>query len=620
MKTKIFTPVLLILCLIVSTPNHAQQEPKPNLHFSLDGNYQGSKTAKIKARGAMSFVSGLINHALEVNPAYESVVELPRLSWLNKSHDFTIQFWVRTQAEDTKRFKILSTKKIDDNSLTSQKVSGWTLYHSGGSLAWNIGDGKRRLNYERDNGYKMPLNDGIWHQITMTHHAEKAQIRLYYDGRNFAIYNLDDGEPFDFSTKTACQIGGSGNNHPYDTQVIEDIEQGAKQLQYLVNAFNSLGLGDVEEHQLETLVIAPQKLFDAKVADRMKLAGPDSTRLAEFVNTLSLENVSRYRSDLMKNPYTVHQAPTFMQVAPLLKIYSLQNGRITINESRAIEYGKKERFTAADFLLDELKIWNEVLTPQMIKKAYQAVNKTLQESSPVRKTSLTAAVWNIFHGGKHFTLSDDGWDSRMRIAEMISESGADVVMMQETYSSGDFIAAELGYYFATSVDWDYLNQGSNISVLSRYPIEEIHVPMGASFMDVSAKVRLSEDQYIYVMSNWYGMNQFENVYNFHKDRFEQANEINVLFGGDFNAVPHTDQGSSPASVKMLESGFTDAYRSLYPDVDSHPGITHRGGRRIDQLYYKGDGLVNESTRVISSWPTGFPSDHYLIITKFGLRK
>ncbi len=58
---------------------------------------------------------------------------------------------------------------------------------------------------------------------------------------------------------------------------------------------------------------------------------------------------------------------------------------------------------------------------------------------------------------------------------MIRENQIDVVLMQETYSSGDFIAAELGYYFATTSDWDYCFQGANISVLSRYPIEEIFV-------------------------------------------------------------------------------------------------------------------------------------------------
>jgi len=89
-------------------------------------------------------------------------------------------------------------------------------------------------------------------------------------------------------------------------------------------------------------------------------------------------------------------------------------------------------------------------------------------------------------------------------------------MMQETYSAGGFIAAELGYYFATTVDLDYLNQGANISVLSRYPIKELHVQEDSSFMNVGARIAISETQDLWVMSNWYGMDQFPDVFRFTK--------------------------------------------------------------------------------------------------------
>jgi endonuclease/exonuclease/phosphatase family metal-dependent hydrolase len=213
-------------------------------------------------------------------------------------------------------------------------------------------------------------------------------------------------------------------------------------------------------------------------------------------------------------------------------------------------------------------------------------------------------------------VEEHGWDSRIAVADILKEQGVDIVMMQETYSSGDFIAAELGYYFATTVDWDYLNQGSNISVLSRYPVEELYVQDDSPFMNVAARIALSDTQQLYAMSNWYGMQQFPAVFEFHAPRFQESDTIPTLFAGDFNAVPHTDGGDSPASRAMLEAGFTDAFRSLYPDEDAHPGATHRSGRRIDQLYYKGAGLKNTSTRLVSTRPTGFPSDHYLIVSTF----
>ncbi len=68
--------------------------------------------------------------------------------------------------------------------------------------------------------------------------------------------------------------------------------------------------------------------------------------------------------------------------------------------------------------------------------------------------------------------------------------------------------------------------------------------------------------------------------------------------------------------QMLDAGFKDAYRELFPDVEQFPGFTHRSQSRIDQLYYKGTSLTNESTTVLSTWPTKFPSDHFLIKTVF----
>jgi endonuclease/exonuclease/phosphatase family metal-dependent hydrolase len=168
------------------------------------------------------------------------------------------------------------------------------------------------------------------------------------------------------------------------------------------------------------------------------------------------------------------------------------------------------------------------------------------------------------------------------------------------------------------VDWDYLNQGANISVLSRYPIRDVHVHEDTPFNNVGTKVELSATQDMYVMSNWYGMAQFPTVLEFHESRFEGSDSIPVLFGGDFNAVPHTDGGSSPASIALMEAGFTDAFRSLQPDVDEWPGPTHRSGRRIDQLFYKGAGLNNTLTRVISTRSRGFPSDHFMIVSRFDL--
>ena len=301
-----------------------------------------------------------------------------------------------------------------------------------------------------------------------------------------------------------------------------------------------------------------------------------------------------------------------------MKAFALVDGEVEIREEAAEAFAEKEQFHAPEFDLDNLAVWDRVLGPEEVLTSYSVSFEPAGTELEENLSSLTAAAWNIWHGGKHFTVNEHGWDSRVGIAEMLEGESVDVIMMQETYSSGDFIAAELGYYFATTVDWDYLNQGANISVLSRYPIRELHVQEDSPFQNVGTKVEISRTQDIYVMSNWYGMDQFPAVFDFHQSRFQESDLIPTLFAGDFNAVPHTDGEDSPASLALLEAGFTDAFRSLYPDVQEFPGASHRGGRRIDQLYFKGAGLKNTSTRIISTRPGGFPSDHFLILSTFDL--
>jgi endonuclease/exonuclease/phosphatase (EEP) superfamily protein YafD len=359
-------------------------------------------------------------------------------------------------------------------------------------------------------------------------------------------------------------------------------------------------------------------LFDEKVDAKASALGADGSAFRDTVSSVDWDPISELEAALMTNPYTVHQALSFMEAAPLMKIYALVDGAVTVNRDAARAFTARERLVPPELDMDNLAIWNRVLSPAEVRASYSEHFEPAAADLEKVRASITAASWNIFHGGKHFTQSEHGWDSREAVAEILEKEGADIVMMQETYSSGDFIAAEMGYYFATTVDWDYLNQGSNISVLSRFPIQDLYVQEDSPFMNVGVKIAISQTQDLYAMSNWYGMQQFPAVFDFHGARFLESETIPTLFAGDFNAVPHTDGGDSPASRALLEAGFTDAFRSLHPDTEAHPGPTHRNGRRIDQLYYKGATLRNTSTKLTSAWAPEFPSDHLLILSTFDL--
>ncbi len=605
-----------------SQTTKTQSGSGPVALFVFDGsidNAVGTSATRIVG-GAISYERGLTGQALSLgtDDADESLTlsgeDLP----FDTDRNFTVQFWMRTVADTGQKFVVLSQKEFVDNSLASQKQAGWVFYYSGGTWAWSMGSGERRITYERDNGIHMPLNDGRWHQLALTFNSALSVVRLFYDGDNKVTYNVRDSDGFDFHNDNPVVIGRGQAGVSQKSEVLPLIQEGATDLQRLVDVFNELGLDEIEANEFVHLIVDPRRLFDQKVAAKIERLGADSLAFREAMDSVDWEPISEAESDLMANPYTVHQVLNFMAVAPLMDIYALVDGRVTVNGDAAREFADQERLDAPQFDMDNLAIWDRTLSPEEILASYAEHFVPAVVDLKESLTALTAGCWNIWHGGKHLNVTDNGLDSRRVIADILRRENADVVMMQETYSSGDFIAAELGYYFATTVDRDYLNQGSNISVLSRYPIEEIYVQDDSPFMNVAVRVAISNTQLLYVMSNWYGMQQFPAVFEYHQDRFLESDVIPTLFAGDFNAVPHTDDGDSPASVAMLNAGFTDAFRSLYPDVAAYPGYTHRSGNRIDQVYYKGTGLENTSTRVLSTWPAGFPSDHYLILSTFNL--
>jgi exonuclease III len=533
-----------------------------------------------------------------------SQIELPEVN-LDGQQDFTLQFWVKTTS--TKPMVFVSQKQFNNKSIDSQKNKGWALYSSGGTFGWSAGSGSRRLNYERDNGHIMPINDGEWHLLSLSYNKKLNEFRLYYDGNNVVTYKTK----FDFGNDNTFLIGGQKKDASLDTDILQNIKIGAKQLQNYVNAFNKLNVGQVKEDEFISLIVEPKALYQRKLKNIKSKAKDQNPNL--------FDTILKIKDSLHSNPYTVSQNHELTLLKPINKLYSLVDGTVKINTFYSKKYSEAERLYPSNFSIDDLKIWNKPLDSDQIFEEFSKYKKANSINTEKQLDTLTVAVWNIWHGGKHFTISENGWDSRKRIAEILKKYKADIILMQETYSSGDFIAAELGYHFATTSDWDYKMQGSNISVMSKFTILEVEAPDDAEFMNISAKIALSETQNIYAMSNWYGMSSFPLVYEHHKEKFNSANTIPILFGGDFNAVPHIDNGNSEASKILIENQFTDAYRNLHPDYSQFPGFTHTIGERIDQLYFKGHILQQISTEVISTASDGFPSDHYMIISKFVIK-
>ena len=424
------------------------------IRFAFDHGVHSAPPSKTKGRlsGEALFVRGLRGNALRVSRCVNYPLDdLP----LSGSTSFSVQLWIRTTALSDERMVLLSQKEpFARNDLHSHKRAGWAFYLSDGTWAWHIGSGKRRLTYERDNGRVMPLNDGRWHQLSMTFDHARSQIRLYFDGVNRAVYDIGDSDGFEFGSSNPLTVGWVEGGKPGPT-----IQEGARSLQALVDAFGALGLKPLRSDELLELVVSPKRLLERRVALEAKALGERGTSFEKAMNAADFTGVLRLRSKLMRSPYTVHQSRAFMEVAPLLGLYSLEEGRVKILEAGAAAIAQLERLDPPDFDIDELAVFGRPLSDVEVRASYEQHFELPSAELPKTIDTVTAGIWNIEHGGKHFNVTDHGWDSRKTIAEMIRREGVDIVMMQETYSSGDFLAAELGYYLAESVDWDYLNQG-----------------------------------------------------------------------------------------------------------------------------------------------------------------
>lgn len=116
---------------------------------------------------------------------------------------------------------------------------------------------------------------------------------------------------------------------------------------------------------------------------------------------------------------------------------------------------------------------------------------------------------------------------------------------------------------------------------------------------------------------------------------EENKRIPTFLTGDFNEPSHLDwtkksynKGICPYEVKwptsngLIERGFQDSFRSIYPDVDKFPGISwslklpeDAGERfdRIDYIYFKNSIVINAN-----NFDPGL-SDHAAFIAEFKLK-
>jgi len=287
-------------------------------------------------------------------------------------------------------------------------------------------------------------------------------------------------------------------------------------------------------------------------------------------------------------------------------------------------------------MIDDLQVWNRTITPEDVKGVYSKYF-TLAAEPELVSDEFTVVNWNIWHGGTHFTKEKDGFDGIERTIKLIQKADADIVLMQETYGAGSKISSGLGYYYYEACSTIGAVWGANLSVMSRYPIEDAFMVeqrtnygKNAAFNNGGAIVRLSKDKKAAVLSNWYNRGKPQDldlVLQAWSGLHENADSIPVIYGGDYNSYSHLDDGAGKSghSKLMADAGFTDSFRQLHPDVDKFPGgtIGSSGRDRIDYIYYKGktlkavhSGPIVPDFKGSGDRTPGYPSDHLGLVTRF----
>ena len=292
-------------------------------------------------------------------------------------------------------------------------------------------------------------------------------------------------------------------------------------------------------------------------------------------------------------------------------------------------------------------------------------------SSTAASQEITVMAWNILHGGQNETLPEDG---RPIIIDIIKESGADVILMIETYGAAPTIAEALGY--------NYELLSSNLCIFSRFPItrkllfaDQIDpFNFGGVEISVEGKPLILFDTWLHYLPDtrlvplekseeeilaWENEGsrdeEIQAILQAISPYIENAGNVPIVMGGDFNSHSHLDwteetrnlfnHGNAVVawgvSKAMTGVGFVDTFRKAHPDPTKDIGTTWNAVRdaedkltftredRIDYIYSMGDKLqIDASVSFIA--PLGhpftlydkeypfFPSDHGFVVTTFQL--
>lgn len=290
-----------------------------------------------------------------------------------------------------------------------------------------------------------------------------------------------------------------------------------------------------------------------------------------------------------------------------------------------------------------------------------------QRTIPKNEKELKVLSWNVWHGGHSKAYPEEGCKGAVGI---LKASGADVILMIETYGAGPMVADSLGY--------EHFLISDNLCIYSRYPITKTYTfpdsistfNFGGVEIDVNGMPVCLFDTWLHYLPDmrlvptdksekeilaWDDAStrddEMRRILSVLRPVLSQSDSIPVIMGGDFNVHSHLDWTETTrdlyhhggavvrwtVSQAMQNAGFKDSFRELNPDPVKSIGTTWLYDNedkptrqdRIDFIYYQGKtirAVASETFNQELAKPLEmngrkffYPSDHGFVMTTFKLR-
>lgn len=269
-------------------------------------------------------------------------------------------------------------------------------------------------------------------------------------------------------------------------------------------------------------------------------------------------------------------------------------------------------------------------------------------------------TFNMWVGG------ESGGQPLSQTAQVIRAAKADIVGLQETHGEKkNGVQPNNGKKLAELLGWNYFDQGERTAIITRFTIitntpakwgVSIKVPNAGEVWMFNAHLMHAPYQPYQLLNIPYANAPFirtaeEAVAEARKARGAQVERLisdlkpalatgrPVFLTGDFNEPSHldwTDRAAKaakvpiaveyPATKAIVSAGMSDAFRSVFPNEVTHPGMTWTPitspddpkdrHDRIDMIFFSGNSVtaqkcevVGEKADVADIVVNPYPSDH-----------